>query len=120
MDRGHKNYSTLIKTLSKNLGISKDVYYLHDLDLNLILPYCKGCITVNSTLGLRALDLGVPVKNLGMSFYDKAFITSQKSLNQFWKNPGPISQKNIAAFRRVVIKKTQVNGCLYSPEYQIK
>jgi len=120
MDRGHKNYSVLIKTLSRNLGISMDVYYLHDLDLDLILPYCKGCVTVNSTLGLKALDLGVPVKNLGMSFYDKAFVTSQKTLNQFWKNPGPISQKNVEAFRRLVIKKTQVNGCLYSPEYQIK
>jgi capsular polysaccharide export protein len=120
MDRGHKNYSTIIKTLSKNLKISKHVYYIHELDLNMFLPNCKGCVTVNSTLGLKALDMDVPVKNLGLSFYDKPHITSQKSLDQFWSQPGPVCPKNILAFKRLIIKKTQVNGCMYSPEYQIK
>ena len=120
MDRGHTNYSGMINTLSRNLGISKHVYYLHELNLDLILPYCKGCITVNSTLGLKALDHGVPVKNLGLSFYDKPHLTSQKSLDQFWSNPGSVYKKNVEAFKRLIIKQTQVNGCLYSPEYQIK
>jgi len=120
MDRGHKNYSEFIKTLSKTLGIKDRIYYLHELDLDLILPCCIGCITVNSTLGLKALSLGVPVKNLGRSFYDKNQITSQKSLQQFWKNPGIVSGKNIQAFRQFVISQTQVNGCLYSPEYRLK
>jgi capsular polysaccharide export protein len=120
MDRGHKNYFQFIKNLSKTLGIKDHVYYLHELNLDLILPCCKGCITVNSTLGLKALSLGVPVKNLGRSFYDKNQITSQKSLQQFWKNPGTVSLKNIQAFRQFVISQTQINGCLYSPEYQPK
>ncbi|MEA9603797.1 capsular biosynthesis protein [Polynucleobacter sp. JS-JIR-II-c23] len=120
MDRGHKNYSEFIKNLSKTLGIKNHIYYLHELDLDLILPYCKGCVTVNSTLGLKALGSGVPVKNLGRSFYDKKNITSRKSLQQFWKNPGIVSAKNIQAFRQFVISQTQVNGCLYSPKYQPK
>lgn len=120
MDRGHKNYAGFIKTLSRALGMSDHVYYLHDLDLDLILPLCKGCITVNSTLGLKALDLGVPVKNLGRSFYDKSQITSQKSLQEFWVNPEPVSQQNVEKLRRIIIAKTQINGCLYSPEYQLK
>ena len=120
MDRGHKNYSEFIKNLSKTLDIKDHIYYLHELDLDFILPSCKGCITVNSTLGLKALSLGVPVKNLGRSFYDKNQLTSQKSLQQFWKNPGIVSAKNILAFRQFVMSQTQVNGCLYSPKYQIK
>jgi capsular polysaccharide export protein len=120
MDLGHKNYSRLIKTLSRNLGISQHVYYLRKLDLNQILPYCKGCITVNSTLGLKALDFGVPVKVLGRSFYDKPYITSQKSLHQFWKHPGPVFPERIGVFRQMIIQETQVNGCLYSPEYLLK
>jgi capsular polysaccharide export protein len=120
MDCGHKNYSGFIKTLCNNLGIAKHVYYLHDLELNDVLPYCKGCITINSTLGLRALDFGVPVLNLGKSFYDKPEITSPSSLDQFWSNPGPICQQKIEAFRKYIIKETQINGCLYSPEYFLK
>jgi capsule polysaccharide modification protein KpsS len=120
MDRGHKNYLDFIKNLSKTLGIKDHVYYLHELNLDLILPYCKGCITVNSTLGLKALSMGVPVKNLGRSFYNKNHITSQKTLQQFWKNPGFVSLKSTQAFQRFVISQTQVNGCLYSPEYQPK
>jgi capsular polysaccharide export protein len=120
MDCGQKNYSGFIKTLCKNLGITKHVYYLHDLDLDDFLPFCKGCVTINSTLGLKALDLGVPVKNLGRSFYDKPGITSQSSLDQFWCNPEPVYQQKVEAFRKYIIKSTQVNGCLYSPEYVLK
>ena len=120
MDRGHKNYAGFIKTLSRALGISNHVYYLHDLDLDLILPLCKGFITVNSTIGLKALDFGVPVKNLGRSFYDKSGITTQKSLQEFWGNPEPVSQQNVQKLRRSIIAKTQINGCFYSPKYQLK
>jgi capsular polysaccharide export protein len=120
MDCGQKNYSGYIKTLCKNLGIAKHVYYLHSLDLDYFLPFCKGCITINSTLGLKALDFGVPVKNLGRSFYDKPGITSQSTLDQFWSNPGPVYEQKVEAFRKYIIKKTQINGCLYSPEYVLK
>jgi capsular polysaccharide export protein len=120
MDCGQKNYSGFIKTLCKNLGITKHVYYLHDLDLDDFLPFCKGCVTVNSTLGLKALDFGVPVKNLGRSFYDKPEITSQSTLDQFWSNPGPVYEQKVKAFRKYIIKETQINGCLYSPEYVLK
>lgn len=120
MDRGHKNYAQFIKTLTQNLGIQDQVHYLHELDLDEILPYCKGCITVNSTLGLKALVAGVPVKNLGRSFYDKFRLTSQKTLNQFWKNPGSVSHQDVLEFKNFVISQTQVNGCLYSPKYELQ
>jgi capsular polysaccharide export protein len=120
MDCGHKNYSKFIKTLCNNLGIAKHVYYLHHLEINDVLPYCKGWITINSTLGLKALDFGVPVLNLGRSFYDKPGITSPSSLNQFWNDPGSMCLQKIEEFRKYIIKNTQVNGCLYSPHYVVK
>jgi capsular polysaccharide export protein len=120
MDCGHKNYSRFIKTLCNNLGIANHVYYLHDLEINDVLPYCKGCVTINSTIGLRILDFGVPVLNLGRSLYDKPGITSPSSLNQFWNDPGSMCLQKIEEFRKYIIKNTQVNGCLYSPHYVVK
>ena len=120
MDRGHKNYSRYIKRLSATLGLKGRIYYLHDLDLDSIAPYLKGCITVNSTYGLKALSQGVPVINLGASFYNKPGLTYQKSLGEFWHNPGTVSRDKVQQFKRLIISQTQVNGCLYSPEYEIK
>jgi capsular polysaccharide export protein len=101
--------------LSKALGIEKHVVYVHDIKLPLLLPQIKGCITVNSTLGLQALFYGVPVINLGRSFYDKPQITFQGSLDQFWANPGEVNAHAIAQFKCYVITKSQIAGCLYDP-----
>jgi capsular polysaccharide export protein len=119
MDRGHTNYSRYISNLCKTLGLEDYVYYLHNLDVGSITPYLKGCITVNSTLGLRMLCEGVPVKNLGASFYDKAGITCQKSLDEFWHSPGSVSFDKVQQFKQAIISQTQVNGCLYSPGYRL-
>jgi len=115
MNRGHRNYKHFIRTLSKALGIEKHVVYVHDIKLPLLLPQIKGCVTVNSTLGLQALFHGVPVINLGRSFYDKPRITFQGSLDQFWVNPGKVDAQALAQFKHHVISQSQIAGCLYDP-----
>ena len=119
MNRGHRNYKHFIRTLSKALGIEKHVVYVHDIKLALLLPLVKGCVTVNSTLGLQALFHGVPVINLGRSFYDKPRVTFQGSLEQFWIDPGVVDALALAQFKRYVIAKTQIAGCLYDPASMI-
>ena len=119
MNRGHRNYSHFIQSLTKALGIKKQVVYVHDIKLPLLLPQIKGCVTVNSTLGLQALFHGVPVINLGRSFYNKPGLTFQGSLDQFWMNPGAVNQTVLAQFRSYVISQSQIAGCLYDPASQI-
>jgi len=115
MNRGHRNYKHFIRTLSKSLSIEKYIVYIHDINLPLLLPLIKGCVTVNSTLGLQALFHKVPVINLGRSFYDKPRITFQGSLEEFWANPGVVDTPTIAQFKRYVVAKSQIIGCLYDP-----
>jgi capsular polysaccharide export protein len=119
MNRGHRNYKDFISTLSKALGIENHVVYVHDIKLPLLLPRVKGCVTVNSTLGLQALFHGVPVINLGRSFYDKPRITFQGSLDQFWANPGEVDAQALVQFKRHVIANSQIAGCLYDPSSRI-
>jgi len=120
MNRGHRNYQNFITTLCRALGIENQVLYIHDIKLPLLLPLIKGCITVNSTLGLQALFHGVPVINLGRSFYDKPGITFQGNLAQFWQNPGLVDKNTLAQYRQYVIERSQMAGCLYDPSYNIQ
>jgi capsular polysaccharide export protein len=120
MDRGHVHYGSFISSLSESLGISSQVIYVHDLALPEIFPHCKGCITVNSTFGLQSLSYQVPVMTMGRCFYAKEGLTFQGTLQEFWKNPGKVNQDIFNNYKVHVIATTQVNGCLYSKEYEIK
>ncbi len=119
MDRGHVHYGSFISSLSDSLGISSQVFYVHDLALPEIFPHCKGCITVNSTFGLQSLSHQVPVITMGRCFYAKEGLTFQGTLNEFWRNPGAVNKDIFNNYKAHVIATTQVNGCLYSKEYEI-
>jgi len=119
MNRGHRDYREFIRSLCKSLQIQKHVVYVHDIKLPLVLPLTKGCVTVNSTLGLQALFNGVPVINLGRSFYALEGLTYQGSLDQFWNEPGSVNRATTLSFSKHVIMHTQIAGCLYDPAYQL-
>ena len=85
MDRGYKNYSTLINDLSKHYGLEGRVFYVHDSHLPTILKNSIGCIVINSTTGLSALYHNCPLKVCGDAFYDIDGLTYQKSLDLFWR-----------------------------------
>jgi len=119
MDRGHVHYGSFISSLSESLGISSQVIYVHDLALPAIFPNCKGCITVNSTFGLQSLSYQVPVMTMGRCFYAKEGLTFQGNLKEFWRNPGTVNLDIFNSYKTHVIATTQVNGCLYSKEYEI-
>lgn len=119
MDRGHVHYGSFISSLSISLGISSQVVYVHDLALPEIFSHCKGCITVNSTYGMQSLLHKTPVMTMGRCFYAKEGLTFQGTLKEFWRNPGSVNHEIFSNYRAHVIATTQVNGCLYSKEYEI-
>lgn len=119
MNRGHVHYGSFISSLAQSLDIGSRVIYVHDLGLPDIFPHAKGCVTVNSTFGLQSLLHGVPVIALGRCFFAKEGLTFQGSLSEFWRNPGQVNKEVFNTYRAHVISSTQVNGCLYSKEYEI-
>jgi capsular polysaccharide export protein len=119
MDRGHVNYGIFIQKLTSILNVRKQVIYIHDIEVQTLLTKITGCITVNSTLGLLALSCNIPTINLGKSIYNKSGLTYQGDLDSFWKDQVSVDQKTVRAFLNYLIRHTQVNGCLYSEEYQM-
>lgn len=120
MDRGHVNYRDAISQLGSMFNISQHLVYIHDIRLPSLFPVVDGCITINSTFGLQALSHGVPTIVLGRSHYDKPGLTSQCELDEFWLKRSPVDRKAVQTFKSFVICSSQVNGSLYSPNYQIR
>jgi capsular polysaccharide export protein len=113
MERGYSMHTPLIDQLGIKLRISDRVRYIHDQHLPTLLGHARGVVVINSTVGLSALDHNTPVKTLGYSIYDMPGLTHQGELDDFWQNPTiPVRQLH-EAFRREVIRKTQINGNFY-------
>jgi capsular polysaccharide export protein len=52
-----------------------------------MLEKASGCVLINSTVGLFALQLGCPVKPLGSAIYDIKGLCHRGPLHQFWTTP---------------------------------
>jgi capsular polysaccharide export protein len=83
-------------------------------NLNALLERAQGTVTVNSTVGLHALQLGKPVKVLGAAVFDIAGLSDQAPLEQFWRKPEPPEASLQSAFFRLLAASIQVRGNFYS------
>jgi capsular polysaccharide export protein len=114
LDNALTDWRVLVESAAARLGIGGRVVYLTGGNLDQLLDGVAGVVTVNSTVGSRALSVGVPVIALGRAIYDIAGITFQGVLNDFWRRPLPPDPEAFDAFRRVVMARTQINGGFYS------
>jgi capsular polysaccharide export protein len=73
-----------------------------------------GVVTVNSTGGVAALELGKPTVALGCAIYGLPGLAHQGGLDRFWSAPEPPDAALFDGFKRTVIALTQVNGAFAS------
>ncbi len=114
LDTGWVRYGVEIRRLCHELGLQGRVHYVQTGDLAALLPHCAGVVTVNSTVGLQALQAGCPVKTLGKALYDLPGLTFQPPLAQFWQQGEPAERALLADFLAVLRHCTQLNGSLYA------
>lgn len=114
LDNGLVDWKSYIDKTSASLQIAERVSYLDGGDLNALLMRAQGTITVNSTVGLNALQLGRPVKVLGAAVFDIAGLSDQAALDQFWSEPRGPEEPLRTAFFRLLAAAIQVRGNLYS------
>lgn len=113
MDRGFHHYGKVIRKLCRTLRCGGRVTYAFDLDLDVLLLACAGCVTVNSTVGLQAIDKGVPTIMLGESMARDAGLTSGQSLDEFWAEQMPVDLELAFTYRQALIAHTQQPGSFY-------
>lgn len=114
LDNGLIDWQSFITNLSAHLGVGERVTFLDGGDLNTLLAKAVGTVTVNSTVGLTALQMGKPVKVLGAAIFDIAGLSDQQGLDSFWQTPVPPVETVRSAFFRLLAATIQVRGNFYS------
>jgi capsular polysaccharide export protein len=113
LDTGLVNFEQYIKNKAIELDVAARVLYIEGGDLNRLLHFARGCVTVNSTVGCVALAEGCPTITLSDPIYNIRGLTYQQNLDSFWQNYERPDADLFNAFRRVVIHTSQVNGGFY-------
>lgn len=94
---------------------SPRVVYLDGGDLDHLVSRVSGVVTVNSTVGLTALQAGVPTHAVGNSVYRRAGLTDQQPLNVFWQRPQRPDLERVQAFCRFLRSGFHVPGSFDGP-----
>ncbi|USE36331.1 hypothetical protein [Endozoicomonas sp. SCSIO W0465] len=114
MDRGYTDYQQVIEQLALRYGAVGRIIYCHDIPLPALYHHTRGVVTVNSTVGISALLHNLPVKVTGRAFYDIRHLTSQCSLDQFWKAPEPVHSELFNRLHSLIFRESQINGSFFN------
>lgn len=114
LDPGLVSYRLEARMLAQHYGLGERVLYVDAGDLELLLPRSRGVVTVNSTVGILALALGVPTMALSTPVYQMPGLTFDGGLDDFWAQPAKPDATLFRCFRNTVIHCAQVNGGFYS------
>lgn len=113
LERGYSDHFEFIEAKSKYLNISERIMYIHDQHLPTLLSHARGCVVINSTVGLSAIFHGINVKNMGEAIYDMPGLTFQGELKDFWTSSEKPDHNLYEKFNAYVINSTQINGNYY-------
>jgi len=113
-DTGLRPWRRITLGLARKFGVGSRVEFLDGGSLDELLTAAKGMVTINSTSGVGALRLGVPVRVLGDCIYDVPGLTAQCPLDEFWRNPPAPDAALGDAFVRAMANCIQIKGGFFS------
>ncbi|MBZ8008469.1 capsular biosynthesis protein, partial [Campylobacter sp. RM9334] len=115
LDIAYTDYSNIINELTKRLGISDKVFYIHRGNIPNLLKNAKGCICINSTVGMQALYHNCPTIVLGNAIYNIDGLVYKNDLDSFWQNAHNfVSNYNLyLKFQGYLLKNNQYNANFY-------
>ncbi|MDP1667525.1 capsule biosynthesis protein [Phaeovulum sp.] len=116
MDNGLTNWARVVRAEAAAAGIGARVDFLDGGDLAALLGRAAGCVVVNSTVGLHALQAACPVKCMGIASFDIAGLTHQGPLESFWSAPEQPDREGVTALVRLMAAAVHVRGEFFSPQ----
>lgn len=114
LDYGPLDVAGLVAALAQEHGVTDRLVFLRGGSPPELIAAARGLVTVNSTIGITALDAGVPVLALGRAIYNLPGLSDQNGLDAYWHAPTAPDRALFVAFRAVVASRTQVNGGFFS------
>jgi capsular polysaccharide export protein len=113
-DNGSENWPDVIARAAARHDVSDRVQLIIGGDLGKLLAMARGCIIVNSTVGLFSIRAGCPTKTLGIAIFDMPGLTHQGTLDSFWTTPEPIDPDLARDLVKVLAATIQVKGSFYN------
>jgi capsular polysaccharide export protein len=110
LDNGLADHFAAISAIAARHGLSERVRCIDGGHLPTLLGKTRGVVVINSTVGTTSLEVGLPTIALGNAIYNLPGLTFQGGLDQFWTEGRAPDPDLFAAFRRLVISRTQING----------
>nr|WP_321455505.1 capsular biosynthesis protein [uncultured Cohaesibacter sp.] len=118
LDNGWERWRPFIIKKARQLGLEGRVHFIVGGNLSFMLKHAKGCVLINSTVGLHSLRIGCPVKVLGHAVYDLEGLTHQGSLDSFWRQPELPDKSFVNDFVKVMATTIQVKGNFFTTKGQ--
>lgn len=113
-DPGLRNWGRLIGRWAGEAGIAGRVHCVDGGDLGQMIEGSSGLITVNSTSGIQALQLGCPVMALGHAIYDMPGLTHRGELDSFWTNAARPDPALVNALVNAMAAAIQIRGVFFT------
>jgi capsular polysaccharide export protein len=114
LDSGIYDWAAMTRHAAVGVGVSDRLTILDGGSIDAALALSRGVVTINSTVGIRALTLGQTVIALGSAIYDMPGLTFQGDLDAFWSAGGPPDPSLLDAFRRVLAARALIPGSFFS------
>lgn len=105
-----------IGALAARHGFADRLTFVESGDIVPFIAGSAGTLVVNSTSATFAMSNGVPLKVLGRATYNIPGLAFQGPLDEFWTKGEPPDADLWAAYRRVLLERTQINGGYFSRE----
>ena len=116
LDTGFTPFRKYISTFARSLSIQARVLYLESGNLVHLLNKTEGVVTVNSTVGLTAIEHQCKTITLSDPLYNIEQLTYQGSLDSFWHADFKPDMLLYTCFRKVLTHCALINGGFYSQE----
>ncbi|MBV9859112.1 MAG: capsular biosynthesis protein [Alphaproteobacteria bacterium] len=114
LDSGLVDWGRLAGHIAADVGVADRLVVIDGGDLEIVVARSRAVVTVNSTVGCRALAHGVPLIALGRAIYDMPGLTYQGELDDFWNAPIPPEARLFDAFRRVLAARCLIPGSFFN------
>lgn len=116
LDPGLKNWGRRVKKLAKEFGLEGRLHYLGGGNLGQIVEQVQGVVTVNSTVGLRAIMGQTPTFCLGEALYRLPGLVFSGTLDEFWTQGAPPDEALREGFLRSVAHSLHIRGVYHARE----
>jgi len=116
LDPGLTPWRRRIAEIAAHNNVADRVFCVTGGNLVSMLRHAAGCVLVNSTVGLTALQVGCPLKVMGNAIFDVPGMAFSGLLNDFWLAPPPPDADLVRDFIRLLAGALHVRGGYYTQQ----